>query len=84
MEDEIRALMADRLLDRPAREALAQVSDTDLLLEAGVLTSLKVVQLVALLEARFGVTFGALDIDLENLGTISGIARLIARIRADG
>ncbi len=84
MEQQIRELIADQLLNPSGREQLGALSDSACLLEAGLLTSLDVVQLVALLEARFGVIFDALDIDLEHLGSVAGIARMIARKQADG
>lgn len=51
--------------------------DTDLL-ETGILDSFQLVELVYQLEQRFGSRIAIDDIDLEDLRTVSRIARLVA------
>jgi D-alanine--poly(phosphoribitol) ligase subunit 2 len=52
-------------------------ADTDLL-ESGILDSFQMVQLLFELEQRFGVRLKLDDIDLDDLRTLSRIARLVA------
>jgi len=51
--------------------------DTDLL-ETGVLDSFQFVELLVQLEQRFGLRIKIDDIDLDDLRTLSRIARLVA------
>lgn len=51
--------------------------DTDLL-ETGILDSLQFVELLLQLEQRFGFRIRIDDIDLDDLRTLSRIARLVA------
>ena len=52
-------------------------SDTDLL-ETGILDSFQFVELLVQLEQRFGFRIKIEDIDLDDLRTLSRIARLVA------
>ena len=52
-------------------------ADTDLF-ESGTLDSLQLVELLVQLERRFGFKIKIDDIDLEDLRTLAGIARLVA------
>ena len=52
-------------------------SDTDLL-ETGILDSFQFVELLVQLEHRFGFRIKIEDIDLDDLRTLSRIARLVA------
>ena len=52
-------------------------ADTDLF-ESGILDSLQLVELLVQLERRFGFKIKIDDIDLEDLRTLAGIARLVA------
>ena len=52
-------------------------SDTDLL-ETGILDSFQLVELLFELERRFGFRIKIEDIDLDDLRTLSRIARLVA------
>ena len=52
-------------------------ADTDLL-ENGILDSFQMVQLLFELEQRFGIRIKIEDIDLDDLRTLSRIARLVA------
>jgi D-alanine--poly(phosphoribitol) ligase subunit 2 len=51
--------------------------DTDLL-ESGILDSFQFVELLVQLEQRFGLRIKIDDIDLDDLRTLSRIARLVA------
>lgn len=55
------------------------ISDETSLLEAGVLDSTGVMELVAFLEERFGITIGDEDLVPENLDSICRIAALVDR-----
>lgn len=79
--DEVRAMVAAELLDAAGAALLETLGDGDSLLEAGLLDSLGVVQLVALLERRFGVVFEPLDVSVDNLESIDKIAALVHRRR---
>jgi acyl carrier protein len=52
-------------------------ADTDLL-ESGILDSLQLVELLAQLERRFGLRIRIEDVDLDDLRSLSRIARLVA------
>ena len=68
---DLRALFAESLhVEAPA-------PDTDLF-ESGTLDSLQLVELLVQLERRFGVEIAIESIDLDNLRTLTLIARLVA------
>lgn len=52
--------------------------DTDLV-ETGLLDSLALIELLAQLEERFGVSVSTDDLELENFRSIANIARFVAR-----
>lgn len=52
-------------------------ADTDLI-EAGVLDSLMIVELVMFIEEQFSVTTELDDLELENFATVSGMTRFVA------
>jgi len=52
-------------------------ADTDLF-ETGILDSLQLVELLVQIEQRFGFKMKIDDIDLDDLRTLEGIARLVA------
>ncbi len=55
-----------------------EVSDDELLIDNGVLTSLQTVELVAFLEERFGIVVEDEEFDEENFGSVEAIAGLVA------
>jgi acyl carrier protein len=57
--------------------------DTDLL-QAGLLDSLALIQLLVHLEERFGVKISLDDLEIEDLRTVNSIARLVANLRCAG
>lgn len=55
------------------------------LLEAGIIDSMGVMELIDFLQARFGISIDDAEITEENLGTLHGIAALVRRKRgSDG
>lgn len=71
---EIQGLLADKLL----REVDSH--DTDLM-QAGILDSLALIQLLVHLEERFAVKISLDEIEISDLRSISSIARLVASQR---
>ncbi|MBJ6766050.1 acyl carrier protein [Myxococcaceae bacterium JPH2] len=59
-----------------------KLSDTEDLLETGVLDSLAFIELVAEVQRRHGVTVKDVDITRENFGSIEAITRFIQTRRA--
>lgn len=77
--DEVRTL-----LSRLGTEGdLAGVGDEDSLLEAGVLDSAAMVELILLLEERFGVAIDEDDLVPENFDSIAAIAVFLEAAKAD-
>ncbi len=58
------------------------LSDTDSLLERGVLDSMAIVKLVAFLEERFGVALSDDEFDPDNFETIQAITELVEKKKA--
>ena len=73
----VRQLISDNLLDDAGRNLFGTLPDSASLIEAGLLDSLGVVQMVALLEQTFAVVFDPLDISVENLESVDKVARLV-------
>jgi acyl carrier protein len=57
---------------------MAEIEDSTRIFSEGYLDSFSIVELVVWLEKTFGVTFGVLDINLENLDTIEHMRRFVA------
>ena len=74
IEQKIRQFITDNFLFREDR---ASLSDTESLLEAGVIDSTGVLELVAFLESEFGLPVSDADIVPENLDSISRIASYV-------
>jgi D-alanine--poly(phosphoribitol) ligase subunit 2 len=71
----IRGLLSEKLL--------VEVDSLDAdLLKAGILDSLALIQLLVHLEERFGVKIPLDELDIEDLRSISSIARLVENQRA--
>lgn len=73
----VRQLISDNLLDDAGRNLFGTLPDSASLIEAGLLDSLGVVQMVALLEQTFALVFDPLDISVENLESVDKVARLV-------
>ncbi|MBL8741740.1 MAG: acyl carrier protein [Myxococcales bacterium] len=55
----------------------SDLTNSDSLLEKGLLDSMALVKLIAFLEERFGVVLGDDEFDPDNFETIDAIAKLI-------
>lgn len=77
MEQTIKNLISQNLLDDAGRKVMDQLGNDESLIEAGLLDSLGLVQLVSLLEKEFEVTFDAMDISIENMESVDMIKALI-------
>lgn len=71
---EIREILAEKLLV----EVDSNQSD---LLQAGLLDSLALIQLLVHLEERFGVKISLDELEIEDLRSVNSIARLIANLQ---
>ncbi len=71
IEQKIRQFITDNFLFREDR---ASLTDSESLLEAGVIDSTGVLELIAVLETEFGFTVGDAEMVPENLDSISRIA----------
>jgi acyl carrier protein len=60
------------------------LGDDDRLLERGIIDSMGVLELIAFLEAEFGIAVGDDDVTEENLGTLASIDRYVASRRGNG
>jgi acyl carrier protein len=76
IKTQIRAFISDNFLYRDDRETVA---DDESLLEAGLIDSTGVLELVAFLEGTFGVVMADADIVPENLDSIEAIASYVVR-----
>ncbi|HET9904855.1 MAG TPA: acyl carrier protein [Xanthobacteraceae bacterium] len=73
---QIRAFIADNFLFREDRTALA---DDESLLEAGLVDSTGVLELVAFLEERFNIQMADAEIVPENLDSVRAISDYVTR-----
>lgn len=81
---EIRERIRD-FLRNELKKDIAGVTDTESLLEAGILDSMGVVQLVALIERDYGLVVSDDDLMPENFDTIEAVESFITRSkRAQG
>ncbi|MGH9559503.1 MAG: acyl carrier protein [Bryobacteraceae bacterium] len=71
----IRGLLSEKLLIEVAS------NDTDLL-QAGILDSLALIELLVHLEARFSVKISLDDLEIEDLRSVESIARFISNQRS--
>ena len=71
----IREFVIDRLAPTSGRH---EIADDDDLIDAGVIDSLGIFQLVAFLEENFGIAIGDEEITPENFGSVRAIERLVA------
>jgi acyl carrier protein len=72
---EIRRFIADRFLFGDDKK----LGDDDSLLEAGIVDSTGVLELINHLEERYGIKVSDDELVPENLDTIAGIAAFLAR-----
>ena len=74
MEQEIRAFLAENF---PLGEDARSVAGSASLIEAGTIDSTSVLELVAFLEERFGITVEDEELLPENLDSIDNIVRYV-------
>jgi len=77
MEETVKSLISQRLLDDAGRRVLAGMGNDESLIEAGLLDSLGLVQMVSFLEQEFEVIFDPMDIAIENLESVERIVALV-------
>jgi acyl carrier protein len=75
--DEIRQY----LLKNSAVEGIASIDDEQSLLEAGVIDSVAMVDLIAFLETNYKITINEDDMMPENFDTLESIAQFIGRMQ---
>ena len=74
--NEVRTFIVDNFLFREDR---AEVADTESLLDAGLVDSTGILELVAFLEQRFGIEMADADIVPDNLDSIAAITGFVTR-----
>ena len=74
--NEVRTFIVDNFLFREDR---AEVADTESLLDAGLVDSTGILELVAFLEQRFGIEMADADIVPDNLDSIAAITGCVTR-----
>jgi acyl carrier protein len=67
-------------IQKPDR-SLDDVAETDSLIEAGLIDSLALLEIVTFLEEEYGIDLPAVGFEPEQLMSLSGILDLIARAR---
>ncbi len=80
MKDEIR----DYLLSQCPNEDVGQLTDGQSLLEAGLIDSVAIVDLIVFLEKRYGIAVDADDVTPQNFDSIDSIAEYIGVKRDAG
>ena len=60
-----------------------KLSDSDPLFSSGIVDSFALLELITVLESKFGITISAQDTKIENLDSIDGICALVDA-KADG
>lgn len=75
----VRSALSDLELDD-----LDTIKDDESLFDAGVLDSLRLIELVSGLEREFGVKIRHTDLTPTNFDTITGMTSLLARLRSGG
>ena len=62
-----------------------KIANDDPLFSSGIIDSFALLELITVLESKFGITIKAEDTQIENLDTVDGIAALVeARSAASG
>jgi len=77
-DQDIKATVKTFILNEflPGEDAAA-LTDTTALVTTGILDSIAVLKVVTFLESQFGITLQAHETGVENLNTLSDIARLV-------
>ena len=79
MKDELR----DYLLLNSAANDVKSISDTDSLLESGVIVSASMIDLIAYLEKTHGISIDEDDLIPENFDSVKDIEAYVRRKRLD-
>lgn len=79
--DHVRRFVTDNYLYRFPDVTL---TDDLNLLEAGVIDSLGVIELVGEVEGQFAITVRDIDVTEENFGSVTGVADFVARQHGNG
>lgn len=79
IEAQVRSFIEDNFLFREDRSSL---SDTESLLEAGLIDSTGILELVAFLEERFKIDIADADLVPANFDSIQAIVAYVERVRA--
>lgn len=79
IETQVRSLIEDNFLFREDRTSL---SDTESLIDAGLIDSTGILELVAFIEERFQIEIGDADLVPENFDSISRIVAYVRRVLA--
>ena len=79
VEAQVRSFIEDNFLFREDRSSL---SDTESLLEAGLIDSTGILELVAFLEERFKIDIADADLVPVNFDSIQAIVAYVERVRA--
>ena len=79
IETQVRSLIEENFLFREDRSSL---SNTESLLEAGLIDSTGILELVAFLEERFKINIADADLVPANFDSISAIAAYVERVLA--
>ena len=79
IETQVRSLIEDNFLFREDRTSL---SDTESLIDAGLIDSTGILELVAFLEERFKIEIADADLVPENFDSINRIVAYVARVLA--
>jgi acyl carrier protein len=67
-----------RTIQKPDRP-LAEIAETDSLVESGLIDSLALLEIVAFLEKQYRIDFAAIGLEPAQLTSVSGILDLIER-----
>ena len=81
MEAQVREFLAENF---PLGRDVSELSSSDSLLEAGVIDSTGVMELVAFLEETFGIQVDDQELLPENLDSIDSIVRYVTEKLAEG
>lgn len=79
IETQVRSLIEDNFLFREDRSSL---SDTESLIDAGLIDSMGILELVAFLEERFKIEIADTDLVPANFDSISAIAAYVEHVLA--
>jgi len=77
LQDNVREFIVRHVLDGSNRPGV--LSDTDSLVNSGLVNSLSIVEIITFIEERFGVDVGDGEIDINDFDSVNNICDLIQR-----